>query len=32
VGILNHRTEMDAEEALRGNLDGLARLRKELAP
>lgn len=30
VGILNHRVEMDAEEALRGNLEGLARLRPQL--
>lgn len=30
VGILNHRPEMDAEEALRGNLEGLQKLRQEL--
>jgi sugar phosphate isomerase/epimerase len=26
VGIINHRPELDAEEALRGNLEGLSRL------
>src|SRR4051812_32013393 len=31
VGILNHRPEMDAEVALRGNLEGLQQLRTELA-
>lgn len=32
VGILNHRVEMDAEVALRENLQGLAQLRKQLKP
>src|SRR5678810_247417 len=31
VGIINHRTELDAEAALRANLSGLERLRRELA-
>jgi sugar phosphate isomerase/epimerase len=30
VGILNHRPEMDAEVALRGNLEGLRKLRQQL--
>ena len=29
IGILNHRPEMDAEEALRGNLEGLERLKQK---
>ncbi len=32
VGILNHRTELDAEVALRDNLAGLDRLMKQLKP
>ncbi|MCI0492977.1 MAG: sugar phosphate isomerase/epimerase [Planctomycetes bacterium] len=32
VGILNHQTEIDAEQALRDNLEGLARLRQEVEP
>jgi sugar phosphate isomerase/epimerase len=32
VGILNHRPELDAEEALRGNLAGLEKLLRELTP
>lgn len=31
VGVLCHRTEVDAEEALRKNLEGVARLAKQLA-
>ncbi len=31
VGLLNHRPEMDAEVALRGNLEGLEKLRTQLA-
>mgnify|MGYP005844074723 CR=1 FL=1 len=30
VGILDHRPELDAEESLRQNIEGLERLRKEL--
>jgi len=30
VGILNHRPEMDAEVALKGNLEGLEKLRKAM--
>lgn len=31
VGIIDHRSQLDAEESLRANLDGLARLRSELS-